>query len=327
MKDYLIPRLMIIMFVLTIVGTSVNAQVDSKEAQVYITRSIDKLLVDKEHERNLIEQSLPQKATVKPEKIRRLLIFDLNVNYGGHKSIDYANYAFARIGEETGAFETVITRDTLVFQTESLQKFDAVFFNNTVGNLFHDKKLRQNLLDFVNAGGGLLGVHGTTAAFTYWPGAHEDWPEFGVMLGARGAAHRENNEHVYIRLEDPEHPVNRVFGGKDFDYRDEFFRFQDPYSRDLVRVLLSIDTEKTDMEQGRAFGEVIRQDNDYPVAWVRQYGKGRIFYCTIAHHPQVFWDPIMLEFYLDAIQYALGDIEASAVPSNKINPASRTDEK
>ncbi|MFC2126386.1 ThuA domain-containing protein [Bacteroidota bacterium] len=308
MKDYLIPLLMGIMFVITIVTTSVYGQIVAKEAQALITRSVDELLVDKVYERTLIEKNLPINATVKPEKVRRLLIFDLNVNYGGHQSIDYANYAFARMGEVTGAFETVITLDTLVFQSENLKEFDAVFFNNTVGNLFKDKELRQNLLDFVNGGGGLLGVHGTTAAFTHWPGAHEDWPEFGVMLGARGATHRENNEHVFIRNEDLDHPVNRVFGGKDFDYRDEFFRFQDPYSRDFVHVLLSFDTKKTDMEQGRAFGKVYREDNDYAVAWIRQYGQGRVFYCTIAHHPRVFWDPQILEFYLDAIQYAFGDI-------------------
>jgi type 1 glutamine amidotransferase len=137
------------------------------------------------------------------------------------------------------------------------------------------------------------------------------------MLGARGAYHRESDEHVYIKIEDPDHPVNRAFKGNDFDFRDEFFRFTDPYSRDLVRVLLSINKEKTDMEQGRAFGQVFRPDNDYPVAWVRQYGQGRVFYCTIAHNPYVFWSPVMLEFYLDAIQYALGDIKASAIPSSK----------
>ncbi len=293
-----------------------RAQSGHEEGWSFSTRSADDMLVDKEEDRKLIEEALPEKATVRPEEKRRLLIFDLNVNYGGHPSIPYANYAFARMGDKTGAYETVITRDTIVFHKENLEQFDAVFFNNTVGNLFQDKTLRQNLIDFVRSGGGLLGLHGTTAAFTYWPGAHEDWPEFGRMLGARGATHRESDEHVYIEVEDPDHPVVQAFGGKDFDYRDEFFRYIDPYSRDEVRVLLSIDTEKTDMEQGRAFGKVFREDNDYPVAWVRRYGQGRVFYCTIAHNPYVFQDPLMLDFYLDAIQYALGDLEALATPSN-----------
>ena len=36
------------------------------------------------------------------------------------------------------------------------------------------------------------------------------------------------------------------FGG-DFDYRDEFFRIHEPYSRERVRVLLSIDAGRTDV--------------------------------------------------------------------------------
>lgn len=303
----------------------VNAQTDNRTKALKV-KSVEELLAGNEDERNLIEKALPEKAAIQSKKPRRLLVFDLNVNYGGHPSIKYANYAFARMGEKTGAYETVISNDTSMFRREILQTFDAVFFNNTVGNLFRDKVLRQNLLDFVYAGGGILGLHGSTAAFAYWPGAHEDWPEFGMMLGARGAYHRENKEHVYVKLDDPNHPVNRAFNGKDYDYKDEFFRFVDPYSRDIVRVLQSIDTVKTDMEQGRAFGKVKREDKDYAVAWVRQYGRGRAFYYTVGHHPSVFWDPLMLEFYLDGIQYALGDTEASAIPSNRLTPAIQAQE-
>ena len=118
MKNYLVTLGMGIMLALTVGTTSVVGQPGSKEDQKLITRSLDELLIDKVQERSLIEKNLPQKATVKPEKVRRLLIFDLNVNYGGHLSIDYANYALARMGEKTGAYETVITRDTLFFKTE-----------------------------------------------------------------------------------------------------------------------------------------------------------------------------------------------------------------
>ena len=289
--------------------------------------TVEELLSGKEKDQQLIDQALPGKATVKPRKPRRLLIFDLNVNYGGHPSVGHANYAFTEMGRKTGAFETVVSRDPQMFRPEILRKFDAVFFNNNVGNLFQDETLRQNLLDFVYAGGGLMGLHASTTAFTFWPGAHEDWPDFGIMIGARGSTHRESKEHVYIKLDDPGHPVNRVFNGKDFEYRDEFFRFFDPYSRDLVRVLASMDTLKTDLEQGRAFGKVIRPDKDYAVSWVRQYGKGRIFYCTIAHNPSVFQDPMILEYYLDGLQYVLGDLDAPATPSSKLTPAIRAQEK
>jgi type 1 glutamine amidotransferase len=276
--------------------------------------------------RQRIEAAIPTNAFAAPRKHRRLLIFDLNVGYGGHGSIPVANAAFTLMGERTGAFETVVSRDPSAFKPESLRQFDAVFLNNTVGNLFEDAGLRQSLIEFVYGGGGLLGVHGTSVAFTRWPGAHEDWPEFGIMLGARGANHRDSDEHVFIKLDDPDHPLNRAFGGEGFEYRDEFFRVHEPYSRDKLRVLFSIDTDKTTF-QGQPRGNCDREDNDYALAWVRQYGRGRVFYCTIAHNPYVFWDPKMLQFYLAAIQFALGDLLAPTTPSAKLTPAVRAQEQ
>ncbi len=281
----------------------------------------------KPDDRQRIEAAIPGKAFIQPRKHRRLLIFELNVGYGGHGSIPTASLAFRLMGEKTGAFETVISKDPSVFRPESLKQFDAVFLNNTVGNLFEDPALRQSLVEFIYGGGGLLGVHGTSVAFTRWPGAYEDWPEFGIMLGARGANHRDSDERVFIKLDDPDHAVNLPFGGKGFEYRDEFFRVHEPYSRHRVRVLLSIDTEKTDMNQGQARGNCVREDNDYALAWVRNYGRGRVFYCTIAHNPYVFWDPKMLQFYLAATQFALGDLPAPTIPSAKLTPAIRAQEK
>jgi len=279
-----------------------------------------------DEQRQRIEAAIPSKAFVSPHKNRKLLIFDLNVGYGGHASIPTANLAFTLMGKKTGAFETVISKDPSVFERENLKQFDTVFLNNTVGNLFQDAGLRQNLLEFVYGGGGLMGVHGTTVAFTQWPGAVEDWPEFGIMLGARGANHYDSDEHVFIKLDDPDHPIDRPFGGKEFEYRDEFFRVHGPYSRERVRVLFSIDTAKTKFD-GQPRGNCFREDNDYALAWVRQYGRGRVFYCTIAHNPYVFWDPKMLEFYLAATQFALSDLHAPTIPSAKLTPAIRAQEK
>jgi type 1 glutamine amidotransferase/sugar phosphate isomerase/epimerase len=278
-------------------------------------------------DRARIQAALPDRATVPPLRPRRLLLFVHNVGYGGHPSAECANHAFTLLGEKTGAFQAVVGRDPEVFRRESLRTFDAVFINNCVGNLFTDRELRQNLVEFVTSGGGLLGVHGTTVAFTQWPGAVEDWPEFGYLIGARGANHRESTEHVFIKLDDPAHPVNAVFAGQGWDFRDEFFRVGEPYSRRRVRVLFSIDTDQTDLQQGRAFGQLERADHDFALAWLRSYGRGRTFYCTIAHNPYVFWDARLLRFYLDAIQFALGDLPAPTTPSAWLTPAVRAQEQ
>ncbi len=278
-------------------------------------------------ERQRIEQAIPAHAPARPAKPRRLLIFTLNVGYGGHPSIAYASEAFTMMGRKTGAFETTVSDDPAVFERDSLKQFDAVFFNNTVGNCFTNTQWRQNLLEHITSGAGLLGVHGTTVAFTQWPGAAEDWPEFGFLIGARGANHKDSTEHLWIKLDDRSHPINAVFGGEGFEYRDEFFRPQGTYSRKRVRVLLSIDTSRSDPNAGQPRGNCFREDNDYALAWVRNYGRGRVFYSTIAHNPYVFWDAKMLQFYLAAAQFALGDLPAPTTPSARLSPALRAEER
>jgi type 1 glutamine amidotransferase len=263
-------------------------------------------------DRARIEAALPAKALAHPKQPRKLLVFDrqgiFNGRlYGGHASIPHANLAAQLMGEKTGAFTATLSSEPAAISAANLQQYDAVYLNNTVGDVFDTPEMRAAFVAFVANGGGVIGNHGTSVA-------SPQWTEFGDILGATGASHREPTEKATIIVEDPTHPVVRAFDGKPFEYVDEFYRLAAPYSRDKVRVLLSIDPIATDMMQGRCFGQCLRDDNDYPVAWIRQHGKSRVFYTSLGHNPDVFWDPRMLEMFLAGIQYALGDLEANATP-------------
>ncbi len=303
----------------TVFGLATRAQESSGTIPAYKVGGVaDKGYVISAEDRARISAALPQRAPAVPKKPRRLLIFDLNVAYGGHPSRFHANLAFRDMGRKTGAFETVITRDPRAFEKEHLATFDAVFFNNTVGNQFTDPQLRRNLIEFVYGGGGFMGNHGASVAFWNWgPGGGDDWHEFGRMLGGRGARHRTPQEEVVMKVDSPGHPLMRPFPDQGFSLADEFFRVGDPYSRDRVRVLFSIDTDKTDLS-GKPHE---RTDRDYAMAWVRHYGRGRVFYCTVGHNPYQFWDPTMLSFYLGAVQFVLGDLKAPTTPSARLTPA------
>ena len=263
-------------------------------------------------DRAKIEAALPAKALATPKKSRKLLVFDRQgiyngKPYGGHASIPHANLAAQLMGERTGAFTATLSSEPAAISAANLQQYDAVYLNNTVGDVFDTPEMRAALAAFVANGGGVVGNHGTSVASL-------NWTEFGAILGATGASHREPTEKATINVEDPAHPITRAFDGKPFEYVDEFYRLAPPYSRDKVRVLLSIDPVVTDMMQGRCFGGCLRDDNDYPVAWIRQHGKARVFYTSVGHNPDVFWDPRMLQMFLAGIQYALGDLEADATP-------------
>ena len=263
-------------------------------------------------DRTKIEAALPAKALARPKKPRKILVFDRQGiyngrQYGGHASIPHANLAAQLMGEKTGAFTATLSSEPGAISPANLQQYDAVYLNNTVGDVFDTPEMRAAVIAFVANGGGVVGNHGTSVA-------SPQWTEFGEILGATGASHREPTEKATINIEDPTNPLMRAFDGKPFEYVDEFYRLGPPYSRDKVRVLLSIDPIVTDMMQGRCFGQCLRDDNDYPVAWIRQHGKARVFYTSLGHNPDVFWDPRMLTMFLAGIQYALGDLDADATP-------------
>lgn len=289
---------------------TVEALVSYHQSYASRTQGTRRLAGVSPEERARIEAALPAQAPARPKKPRKLLVFDLNVGRFGHPSIPHANLAMQLLGQKTGAFQATVSSDPAVLEPESLSRFDAVFLNNTIGDIFATTQARDGFSKFIAGGGGLMANHAVTVTAT-------SWPEFGDILGARGASHRMTDERVRVQIDDPDNPIVRIFDGASFDFSDEIFRFQAPYSRDKVRVLLSIDAARTDMMQGRCYGNCLRDDNDYPIAWIKPHGKGRVFYATLGHGPQVFWDRRILAMFLAAAQYVLGDLPAEDTPRQR----------
>jgi type 1 glutamine amidotransferase len=59
---------------------------------------------------------------------------------------------------------------------------------------------------------------------------------------------------------------------------------------------------------------------EVPVSWVRKAGDGRVFYTNFGHNESTFQEPTILRHLIDGIQYALGDLEADAIPTSEIEP-------
>ncbi|MFW6119263.1 MAG: ThuA domain-containing protein [Planctomycetota bacterium] len=274
-------------------------------------------------ERRMIEAAMPSEAPAPPRRARKLLVVSLNVRDGevrrGHPSISHGNLALKLMGQRTGTYEAVFSNETSMFRPSNLEQFDAAFFNNTAGVLFEDEVLRQSMLDFVADGNGFVGIHAAAATFVQYP-RYDQFPEFGEMLGAyeNGGHPWRADETIVLKVEDPDHPVNAAFNGQSFEIQDEVFQFQDPYSRDKLHVLLSIDTEKTDMSPSRGFLPERLADRDFAMSWVRRYGEGRVFYSSLGHNPALFWDPAILQHFLAGVQFALGDLEADSTPSSQV---------
>jgi len=280
----------------------------------------------------LINNAIPEAAVASPEKPRKLLVFNMDIWDGevrtGHPSVPYANYMLQLMGQKTGAYETYFSKDTMVFQSAYLNQFDAICFNNTVGVLFKDPGLRNNLLEFVYSGKGFFGIHAAGATFCQWP-VYDQFPEFGEMLGGfeNGGHPWKPHEWITLKMDEPSHPINRAFEGKWFDVSDEVFQFTEPYTRERLRILLAIDTDKTDMSEERRILPERRADKDIAISWIRNYGRGRVFYTSLGHNAHINWNEKVLLHYLDGIQFLMEDLYAPATPSNKLTPAIEAREK
>ena len=93
---------------------------------------------------------------------------------------------------------------------------------------------------------------------------------------------------------------------------DEFYENKE-FSRDRVRVLMSLDTKSVDMTKPN----IERKDGDFALTWVRMYGKGRVFVSLLGHENQVYDRPDMQKMYMEAVKWVLGMTNGDATPRPK----------
>ena len=292
--------------------------------------------------------AMPAKAPAKPHKV---LVYS---HCGGfrHGSIPVGNKCFEIMGEKTGAFQAVVSDDLANFEPDKLKEFDGVLLNNCTGELFtlkgprkprkpdrkrikdeakfkqaearylkelakyeedlkklkgqpdKSEELRKSFMDWIKNGGAVIGTHAATDC-SY------QWKEYGQMMGGYFAGHPWNQD-VPLRNDDPTNPINAAFEGKGFTVKDEIYQFKrGVYSRYQLRTLLSLDMSKLKKKGGR-------KDNDYAISWVKMHGKGRVFYCSLGHRNEIFWNPVVLKHYLAGIQWALGDLKGVETKPNPL---------
>ncbi|MCM8531998.1 MAG: ThuA domain-containing protein [Lentisphaeraceae bacterium] len=251
-----------------------------------------------------------------PTKKRKVLIYP--ISWGPHRfSIITAAETLRMIGKETGAYEATISLDLANFEAEELKKYDAVIFPNTTGDVFvrpvskaafkaiskeeqkqqqeNAKRLAKNLTDYVKGGGGFLGTHGATDCNKKIPGYID-------MVGGAFYGHPWGpKQKITVTVEQPEHGLcKNIFPGAEFAFNDEIYEFN-KFSKEKCRVLLSLNIAKSDKPSKTPKTDYI------PLAWVKKYGEGRMFFSSLGHASTTWANEQFLKFLLPAIQYATGD--------------------
>jgi type 1 glutamine amidotransferase len=215
-----------------------------------------------------------------------------------------------KLGKESGLWETYIKTDTQLItkkklgnNAKNIDYFDAIYFYTT-GELDMDEEQKAALISFVKDDGkGFIGGHSAADCFY-------KWPEYGEMIGAYFDLHPWH-KLVKINVEDRTFPATRHLPPS-IEVTDEIYQFRN-WSRDKVRVLMSIDVSSVDLNAKM----VKRTDKDFAMVWVKKFGKGRVFFNALGHEEQVYDRPDMQKLFLESVKWAMGLTDGDTTPRPK----------
>jgi type 1 glutamine amidotransferase len=228
----------------------------------------------------------PRRIVAQPAAPIRLLIVTATAGYY-HDSIPTAHQVLERLSGQHGDFTINLLGSVGVLgwlNAATLAEHDVLLFANTSGELPLDDAQRQAILDFVTAGKGFIGTHSATDTFYEWAG-------YGELVGAYFKEHPWV-QAVDVVVEDGQHPANRGLG-QSFRTEEEIYTFR-ANPRPGVDVLLRLDERS------------VGASGDYPLAWAKRFGAGRVYYNALGHFSATWEDPRYQSQLLGAIRWAAG---------------------
>ena len=212
------------------------------------------------------------RADVKPRPIRVLFLGHQSEH---HNSAAYAPILMEQFGREAIWFDYFTSPEVL--NAETLAKYDAVLLYAN-----HEKITPEEfgaLKSYVESGHGFLPIHCASACFV-------NEPAFATLVGGKFKSHSTGTFKTHFLL--PDHPI--LQGVSEYETWDETYVHSDVN------------------EQGRTLlAERVEGDHHEPWTWVREQGKGRIFYTASGHDERTWQNPNFLKMLRNAIVWAVGD--------------------
>lgn len=213
----------------------------------------------------------------------KVLIFSKTAGFR-HKSIPKGVETVTKLLGAEGIL-SVHSEDANYFCADSLQKFDAVIFLSTTGNIFTDEQ-KVAFQNFIRSGKGFAGIHAASDT-------EADWPWYGELVGGyftRHPAVQEAKMDVVNRTHASTKHLQDVWW-----HKDEWYDFRNVQPG--VNVLMTLD--ETSYEGG-TMGKF------HPIAWFRPFEGGRMFYTGLGHTDESFDEIPFQKHIIGGVKYVLG---------------------
>jgi hypothetical protein len=208
--------------------------------------------------------------------------------------------ALTEIGKESGLYETECTQDASVITPEKLKDVDLVFFYTT-GNLPISETNFAEFESWLRSGKAFVAAHSATDTF------HKFKPYYSLINGTFAGHPWGAGTTVTISNHEPDHVVAKMWG-EEFQIKDEIYQYRN-FDPGAVRVLYSLNMGKTKPQM----------PYHVPICWVREVGKGRMFYTNLGHNAETWKNPKFREHLLTGIRWSLGLEKSPAEPNPEVS--------
>jgi type 1 glutamine amidotransferase len=210
-----------------------------------------------------------------------------------------ADEAFTQIAQARG-WDIFLTNNAASHNTEDLNKFKLVIWNNVSADVLTTEQ-RRDLRNWIEQGGGWLGVHGSGGDPQY------KWPWYvDTLIGAQFVGHTmdpqfqdadvnvvDESLEIVARLPRPWRIANEEWYAFDASPRDKGYE-----------ILLTID-EGSYITRGETFMWDDNMEGEHPLVWRHAVGDGRAFYSAIGHQAATYSLPEYRTLLANAMAWAM----------------------
>lgn len=203
----------------------------------------------------------------------------LQILFLGHDSKHHNSYEFAPMLMKEWTKEGIhltYTEDPDDLNEETLSLYDGLMVYANYDTISTSQE--EALLNFVREGKGFIPVHSASYCF-------RNSGEVVDLIGGQFMSHETDTFSAEII--DPDHPV--MEGVKPFTVWDETY-VHDKIADDIYVLM-----------------ERVEGDHREPYTWVKEYGKGRVFYTAHGHDERSWEDPEYQKLLKNGLLWAVGE--------------------
>ena len=218
------------------------------------------------------------------EKKKADVLIITGQDYPGHKWRETAP-VLAKLLEKDKRINVRIVEDPHFLDSSAIGRYDVIVLHfMNWEQPAPGQKARENLRRFVAGGKGLVLIHFACGAF-------QGWPEFANLAGRIWDPNLRGHDPrgpFRVEITNANHPVTQ--GMVSFETDDELYTC---LTGDRPIEILGTATSKVD-------------GNDYPMAFVFNYGKGRVFHILLGHDVKAISYPMVGKLFRRGCAWAGG---------------------